>query len=601
MKLTDWAYGLVSALEDNQMHDMLLSEHGGMNEVFANIYYQTGKKSHLELAEAFSDRRILDPLLAGRDELDGLHANTQIPKVVGFKRIGVVSDNKEWQKASEFFWDAVVNHRSVSIGGHSVREHFHPRDDFSMMIADREGPETCNTYNMLKLTSMLYLSASDPSYMDYYERALYNHILSSQHPGHGGLVYFTSMRPRHYRVYSQPEENFWCCVGTGIENHMKYGEMIYAHSGDRLFVNLFIQSRLNWDAMDVVIEQRTGFPDEEATSFTVKTGEPVSFELSVRLPHWVSDKEPPVLINGSKQENADYSGGYVNINRTWSDGDIAEISLPMYTYLEQLPDGSPYYSILHGPIVMAAQTETTDLTGLIADDSRMGHVAWGPLYPLHESPTLVGESRSLAGSFQRMDGNGISLGIGDNIYPDKYQGITLKPFFRIHDARYVVYWQVADKHDLERMITANTELERVRMELEARTIDQVAAGEQQPESEHGFRGQRTEIGIHQNRLWRHAHGWFSYDLRDEKNEASELQVTYYGGDTDRDFDILINDVRIAQVTLDGSHGDVFFNEDYPIPEEVVARADGGVLTVRFEAHEGSIAGGIYHVRLLRPE
>jgi len=232
IKMTDWAIKLVSNLSEEQIQDMLRSEHGGLNETFADVAVITQNEKYLKLAHQFSHQLILNPLLAHEDKLTGLHANTQIPKVLGFKRIADIEGNESWSEASRFFWETVVEHRSVCIGGNSVREHFHPTNDFSSMITSNEGPETCNTYNMLRLSKMFYQTSLDKKYIDYYEKALYNHILSSQNPQTGGLVYFTQMRPGHYRVYSQPQTSMWCCVGSGIESHAKYGEMIYAHTSD---------------------------------------------------------------------------------------------------------------------------------------------------------------------------------------------------------------------------------------------------------------------------------------------------------------------------------------------------------------------------------
>jgi hypothetical protein len=257
IKLSEWALQLTEPLSDEQMELMLRSEYGGMNEIFVDVAELTGDKKYLNLAKRFSHRLLLNPLLEGKDELTGMHANTQIPKVVGFKRIADATGDKKWNDAARFFWETVVEERSVAIGGNSVKEHFHPADDFQAMIEDVEGPETCNTYNMLKLSKLFYESSGNLKYLDFYERGLYNHILSSQHPDTGGLVYFTPMRPNHYRVYSQVDKAMWCCVGSGIENHGKYGELIYAHQGDQLYVNLFIPSTLNWREKKIKVRQET--------------------------------------------------------------------------------------------------------------------------------------------------------------------------------------------------------------------------------------------------------------------------------------------------------------------------------------------------------
>ena len=369
--LTDWMIDITSGLSDNQMQDMLRSEHGGLNETFADVAEITGDKKYLELARRFSHKVILDPLIKNEDRLNGMHANTQIPKVIGYKRVAEVSkDDKDWNHAAEwdhaarFFWNTVVNHRSVCIGGNSVREHFHPSDNFTSMLNDVQGPETCNTYNMLRLTKMLYQNSGDvdnsnkpdPRYVDYYERALYNHILSSQEPDKGGFVYFTPMRPGHYRVYSQPETSMWCCVGSGLENHTKYGEFIYAHQQDTLYVNLFIPSQLNWKEQGVTLTQETLFPDDEKVTLRIDKAAKKNLTLMIRIPEWAGNsKGYEITINGKKHLSDIQTGAstYLPIRRKWKKGDMITFHLPMKVSLEQIPDKKDYYAFLYGPIVLA--------------------------------------------------------------------------------------------------------------------------------------------------------------------------------------------------------------------------------------------------------
>jgi uncharacterized protein len=253
--LADWCAALLATLSDAQIQQMLRAEHGGMNEVLADVSAITGEPKYLALAQRFSHRGLLEPLERHEDPLTGLHANTQIPKVIGYERIAELGGDPAGADAAVFFWERVTGHRSVAFGGNSVREHFNPVDDFGPMLESREGPETCNTYNMLRLTERLFGRDAAARYADYYERALFNHILSTQHPVHGGYVYFTPIRPRHYRVYSQPSQCFWCCVGTGMENHGKHGRFIYAHRGDELFVNLFVASVLTWTERGLTLRQ----------------------------------------------------------------------------------------------------------------------------------------------------------------------------------------------------------------------------------------------------------------------------------------------------------------------------------------------------------
>ena len=411
--LTDWMIDITSGLSDNQMQDMLRSEHGGLNETFADVAEITGDKKYLKLARRFSHKVILDPLIKNEDRLNGMHANTQIPKVIGYKRVAEVSkDDKDWNHAAEwdhaarFFWNTVVNHRSVCIGGNSVREHFHPSDNFTSMLNDVQGPETCNTYNMLRLTKMLYQNSGDvdnsnkpdPRYVDYYERALYNHILSSQEPDKGGFVYFTPMRPGHYRVYSQPETSMWCCVGSGLENHTKYGEFIYAHRQDTLYVNLFIPSQLNWKEQGVTLTQETLFPDDGKVTLRIDKASKKKLTLMIRIPGWAgSSKDYAITINGQKKKYAIRPGvsTYLPIHRKWKKGDVITFNLPMEVSLEQIPDKKDYYAFLYGPIVLAASTGTEHLDGIYADDSRGGHIAHGKQIPLQEVPMLIGNPVSI--------------------------------------------------------------------------------------------------------------------------------------------------------------------------------------------------------------
>ena len=447
--LSDWCYDLTENLSDEQMQDMLRSEFGGMNEVLADVASITGSDRYLQLAERFAHMAILDPLVERRDELTGLHANTQIPKVIGFLRTARLSGDNEMADAAEFFWNTVVENRTVSIGGNSVREHFNPVDDFSSMMEHAEGPETCNTHNMMKLSQMLFLTEPDAGYIDYYERALYNHILSSQHPEKGGYVYFTPTRPNHYRVYSQPHESFWCCVGTGLENHAKYGELIYAHKDDDLFVNLFIPSTLNWQEKGITLNQSTRFPYEESSLIMIQSDTPKKFAINIRYPGWIRKNEMSVSVNGESVVADNHPASYITIERTWQSGDSISIRLPMHSKAEYLPDGSPWASILHGPIVMAAPTVQADLDGLFAQAVQMhrDQVAEGRLYPAEMNQRLARKGLDKLDSLliPERDHN-LSFRMADELLytPETADELVLVPFFEIHETRYMLYWPVED-------------------------------------------------------------------------------------------------------------------------------------------------------------
>ena len=441
--MTDWAIRLVQNLSDEQIQEILRSEHGGLNETFADVAVITGDPKYMELAQKFSHRWLLDPLTEKRDVLTGMHGNTQIPKVVGYKRVADLTGNDDWSEAARFFWNNVVEKRSVCIGGNSAREHYQPIDDFSVMIDSNEGPETCNTYNMLRLTKLFYEASGEKEYMEFFERALYNHILSTQHQERPGLVYFTPMCPGHYRVYSQPETSMWCCAGTGMENQAKYGEMIYAHADGELFVNLFIPSRLQWREKGTEIVQENRIPDEECTTLTVNPERKTDFTLHIRYPEWVADGELTVTVNGKKvavERNAD---GYVSIGRHWKKGDRVAVELPMRVRAEQMPDKSNFYAFCYGPVVLAAKTGVEDMPMLYADDSRWGHVANGHKIPLEELPLLVSDPDRLAGCLSKAGDESLAFRIS-NLYPaGKWDHLELIPFFRVHDSRYIIYWPQA--------------------------------------------------------------------------------------------------------------------------------------------------------------
>jgi len=597
VRLSDWFYSLTANLTDLQIQEMLRSEHGGMNEVFANVAAITGDKKFIELARRFSHRVILDPLLENKDALTGIHANTQIPKVIGYMRVAELTEDTAWANAAKFFWETVVDHRTISIGGNSVREHFNPVNDFSSMIEGKEGPETCNSYNMLKLTKHLFLTNPKADYMDYYERTLYNHILSSQHPN-GGFVYFTPIRPRHYRVYSQPQEDFWCCVGSGLENHGKYGELIYAHDSKNLYVNLFIPSVLEWKEQGISLQQNTKFPFDETSEVTLKLEKSKKFSIYLRHPSWIEKDRMKVMVNNISVKNLSTASGYIKVERLWKTGDVIKILLPMETKAERLPDSSAWVSFVHGPIVLAAATDTTDLVGLRADGSRMGHIANGPSYPIEDAPLIVSFKKDIASEIIPVNDKLLTFRATNVIYQNKYKGLRLVPFFQLHDTRYMLYWPLSTPDDLQRRQQSLREGEGAKLALEKQTIDQIAPGEQQPESDHNFKGEKTESGIFKEKHYRHAEGWFSYDLKNKNKEGKKLRISYFGGDRNRTFDIYINNTLLKAVTLNGAGGDKFVEVDYEFPDEMV-KSLSEVFTLKFVAHPASVAGGIYYVRLMK--
>lgn len=593
LKLTDWAYNELDGLSTEQLQHMLDAEHGGMNEVCADAAAIGKNPKYLVLAQKFCHQAVLKPLEQHQDKLSGLHANTQIPKIIGFERIAELNKDTSYSSAAKFFWQTVVYNRSISIGGNSVREHFNPAENFSSMIESAEGPETCNSNNMLKLSKMLFLDDAHPEYLNFYERVLYNHILSSQHPVTGGFVYFTPIHPEHYRVYSTADESFWCCVGTGMENHGKYGELIYSHRGNDLYVNLFIPAKLQWKERGLEVAQYTGFPEAEQTRLSLKLNKSASFALYIRKPDWLAAEEV-VTVNNQKVKPI-VENGYLRIERLWNSGDQIIVNLPMKNSAEYLPDHSGWVSFLHGPIVLAAPTDTTNLKGLKADGSRWAHIAGGPLYALAKSPMLAGDKSDLMNDL-RSAGKNDAFTISNAIVQPEFKNLKLIPFYKVHDTRYMLYWPVAAKDSIRQRQAALQALDDHYFKLASRTIDDVSPGEQQPENDHGMMSEASKTGYFRDLHWRNATGYFSYKMR-MRPEVKSLGVTYYGRETGCEFDIFMNDVKVAHVTSKESTDDAFVTEEYPIPAAI--SKDSRSLAVKFVATNGNKTAAIYDVRLLK--
>lgn len=610
LDLCDWGLTVIDPLTDQQMEHMLGNEFGGMDEVYADAYGMTGDVKYLDAAKRFSHHWLLDSMAAGIDNLDNKHANTQVPKVVGYQRIAELSalagrkaDADTYRKAADFFWSTVVNNRSLSIGGNSRREHFAAADDCKSYVEDREGPESCNTNNMLKLTEGLFRLSPEARYADFYERAMYNHILSTQHPRHGGYVYFTSARPAHYRVYSAPNSAMWCCVGTGMENHGKYGEFIYSHEGDNLYVNLFVASRLDWKEKGITLTQETRFPDEETSRLTLRMKKPVKARLLIRHPWWSKAGEMKVMCKGKDYAAGSQPSGYIAIDRKWKDGDIIEITAPMQVTIEELPNVPNYIAIMRGPILLGARMGTDHLDGLVADDSRWGHIAHGPLVSVFDTPFIIGNRREIQAKLEKMKpvaGKPLCYTV-PGLFTEKYKDLQLEPFFRLHDCRYMMYWLSMNDREYADFQKAAQEAEQRKLLLDRRTIDAVATAEQQPEVDHQLKYENSQTGHFEGEPWRDARngGYFSYNLLTNGETDLSLMVRYWGNETaNRSFDILLDGKLLAEENLVGKwKRSELVNVEYPIPADMLQGKQS--VTVTFRSKPGNIAGGVFYVRMLR--
>ncbi len=596
----DWAIDLTAGLSDEQMERMLDIEHGGMNEVLADAYAITGDRKYLTVAKRFSHRRLLTPLSQRQDCLDNMHANTQVPKVIGFDRIAELSGEEYFHDASTFFWDIVTGERSLAFGGNSRREHFPSKEACRDFVRDIDGPETCNTNNMLKLTEDLHRRNPNAAYADYFELATFNHILSSQHPEHGGYVYFTSARPRHYRNYSAPNEAMWCCVGTGMENHGKYGQFIYTHVGKALYVNLFVASELNWREKGIRLRQETGFPYSETSRITITEGKG-QFPLLVRYPGWVKPGELKVTVNGKAVDLISGPASYVAIDRSWKKGDVVEVRFPMHNSVKYLPNLPQYIALMHGPIMLAMKTGTEDLAHLIADDSRFGQLAVGKKLPVNEAPILINNHvEEIANQLQPIAGKPLHFTLSTRMEnPIRNE---LQPFFEIHDSRYMMYWLALSEQNYKGYLEQMVKEEQAQQALEARTIDKVQPGEQQPESDHFMETDESQKGNTNDVFWRDASNghYFSYLMQTAGRTDLSLRLKYWGvGEwKSHEFDIFVDDVLVKSVNNTGKYRiSEFKYEVYELPAKVLQGKKQ--VRVKFVAKPGKQIGEIYGVRLIK--
>ncbi|HOW64594.1 MAG TPA: glycoside hydrolase family 127 protein [Candidatus Paceibacterota bacterium] len=578
--LADWMDQVHANLDESQMQKILACEHGGLNETFADLYADTGNQRYLKLSRRFHHQAILDPLARGEDVLPGKHANTQIPKLIGLATRYALAGDPADRAAADFFWNRVVYHHSYITGGHCDHEHFGPPD----RLNDRLSPattETCNVYNMLKLTRHVFGWNPQASVADFYERALLNHIRATQHPD-GRVIYNLSLKPGHHKEYQSLDDAFTCCVGTGFENHVRAHEAIYFHDASNLWVNLFIASELRWKARGITLRQETRWPDADSATLTFTCDRPQRLTLRLRHPHWAQNGFQ-ISVNGRPQRLITTPSSYAEIHRRWQTGDRLQLTFPMSLRTEAMPDNPKRIGVFYGPTLLAA-----DLGPL--DDPK----ATQPNFV----PVLITENRPVSDWIKPLSPAPLlfkTTGAGKPRDPE------LVPFHKLHDRRYTVFLDLYTQNEWgQREIDLRAEQERER-QIALRTVDLLRIGEMQPERDHNLQGDKTSAGEHLGRKWRHAidGGWFSFDLKATPDQAHELTCTFWGGETgQRKFDILIDDARIATQTLNQDKPGKFFDVTYPVPKELTQGKQK--VTVKFQAHPDHWAGGLYGCRLLKP-
>jgi DUF1680 family protein len=563
-----------AALSDAQMQQMLHTEYGGLNESFADLSAQTGDKRWLAISERIHDRSVLDPLEAGQDDLPNLHANTQIPKIIGMARIHELSGDAAPGNGASFFWSAVTQHHSYVIGGNADREYFTAPDTIAEHITEQTC-EHCNTYNMLKLTRHLYSWSPDASYFDYYERAHLNHVMAAQNPATSGFTYMTPLMAGARRGYSSPQHDaFWCCVGTGMESHSKHGDSIFWEGDGTLLVNLYIPAEATWVTRKAKLKLETKYPMQPGSQLTLTGLErPGKFAIAMRVPGWAKGGSAAVTVNGKAFQPAT-SKGYAIVHRHWKQGDVVAIAFPLELRIEPTRGDASTIAILRGPMVMAADLGSTSQPWDSPD------------------PAMVGED--LLGGFAATPNvERVSYATHGVVRP---ADLTFVPFYSQYERRSAVYFKRFSETDWKAE-QADYLAEQAHLhDIAARAVDVMHLGDMQPERNHDLVSEASYPVTYRGRRGRDARtgGYFEFTLQ-TKPGPLVLMATYWGEERGNSFDILVDNVMLATQQLKNNKPGRFFEVEYPVPEALTQNKTS--IRVRFVPHARSTAGPVFGVTL----
>ena len=565
----------LAPLDEPQTQSVLATEFGGMSEALAELHARSGEARWLALARRFHHHAVLDPLMAGRDELAHLHANTQIPKLIGLAALHEIEGLPGQRRAARFFWRAVTAGRSYVIGGNSDRENFQEPGSISRYITEQTC-ESCNTYNMLKLTRRLYALEPEAAYFDYYERAHLNHILAHQRPADGMFAYMIPLMSGSAREFSEPFDSFWCCVGTGMESQAKHGDSAWWQDDTTLYVNLFVPSELHWREREARIVLETGYPYGDRIRLRLDSiGGERRFAVSLRVPAWCT--APSLQVNGRPWRQGESKPGYLTADRQWRKGDRVELHLPMTLRFESTPDDAGLVALLHGPLVLAADLGPAASSFEGPDPALVG-----------EDPLGAIEATDLARAEFR------SVGIGR---PDD---LRFAPFYRQYDRRTAVYFRRFTPADWQAALALRAAERQHQAELDARSVDIVRLGDAADEERHELQSDISYAVSYRRRPGRDARtgGYFEFDAA-VRDEPLVLRATYWGGERDRFFHIEIDGRRVATVRLQGEHPGEFIERDYALPAALFDGKSG--VRLRFQPEPGFTAGPVFGCRILRPQ
>ena len=561
-----------AALDDARLQEVLGCEYGGLNESFAELYQRTGDRQWLALAERIYDRKVLDPLVAGKDQLANFHANTQVPKLIGLARIHEITGNPAPAAGARFFWDTVTQHHSYVIGGNADREYFSEPDTIARHITEQTC-EHCNTYNMLKLTRHLYGWQPQAALFDFYERAHLNHVMAAQNPEDGGFTYMTPLMTGMAREFSTPKDDaFWCCVGSGMESHAKHGESIFWQGGDALLVNLYIPAEARWERRGATVTLDTAYPMEgQATLRFTRLDRAGRFPVALRVPGWTQG-QAVVEVNGQPVEPV-FDRGYAVVERRWKAGDSVAIRLPLELRVEPTPGDDSVVAVVRGPMVMAADLGSVETPWNSPDPAMVGAHPLAAFTPAEGAPARY----ATRGVFRPAD-------------------LSFVPFFSQYDRRSAVYFKRFTEAGWKAEEAAFLADQARARDIAARSVDVMHLGEMQPERDHGLTSEISYPVSYRGRQGRDARsgGYIEFSMAVRPGPLV-LQATYWGDERKRDFDILVDNVKVATQHLESDKPGQFFDVEYPLPLGVTAGKKS--VRIRIVPHDRSTAGPIFGMRL----
>ncbi len=537
-RLSGYFATIVEGLSDDELQRLLACEHGGINESFAELHAITGEPRWLTLATRLRHRVVIEPLADGHDALAGLHANTQIPKLVGLARLYELAGAPRDAAAARFFHQTVRDRHSYVIGGNSDREHFGPPGQIASNLSETTC-EACNSYNMMRLTRHLYAWQPDANWFDYYERVQLNHIMAQQRPDTGQFVYFMPMAAGGRRSYSTPTDSFWCCVGSGMESHAKHSDSIYWRAGDTLFVNLFIASSLA-EVDGFTLDLDTAYPQGETVRLAIKTPPRRLAAIALRLPGWCDT--PEVSLNGSKVP-FERRNGYAELRRRWKTGDVVELKLPASLRAEPAPDRPDLVAFLSGPLVLSADMGPSDKP----------FEATGPALIADADPTST-----MQPARQRWHRYTATAAQGGTL--------ELSPFFSQYDRRTAVYVPIFSPARWSREGQSYLDVEAKRIDLARRTVDKVFLGEQQPEVDHRVEPGATERVQLNGRSGRRIRVGSTMAMRLARRPGPLLlRLTFWGEDKGGTVNLFVNDAKVATLRTPDLRKPGFVSTDVPLP------------------------------------